>query len=349
MSLTRRDSLAGCLLGCAVGDSIALPFEGLSKRRAGRRMTHPLSHSLVFGRGMVSDDTDHTVFVAQSLHIACGDATLFRKALACRLRLWLATLPAGIGFATLRSILLLCLGVSPQSSGVRSAGNGPSMRSAIIGCYYFDDAARRREFVEASTSMTHRDGIALAGATAIAEVAAKLASHQWLERPTVADLVACLRSISAEPQWQQAVDKIGEACNSEQAEQIAALHFGANGVSGYTLHSVPFALVAWYRHFGDFEETINTIVRAGGDTDTIAAIAGALAGITVGRRGIPDRWLNNLVDWPHSVGYLDALASALDDQAVDADAGFRFGLFPRSPVLTVIVLAHGLRRCLPPY
>ncbi len=349
MNRSTRDSLAGCLIGCAVGDSVGLPYEGLSKRRVSRWLTSPLSHGLVFGRGMVSDDTDHTVFVAQSLLVARGDAGLFSKALAVRLRLWLASLPAGIGFATLRSILLLCVGVPPQRSGVRSGGNGPSMRSAIIGCYFAGDANKRREFVEASTFITHRDPIALAGANAIAEVASKLTNQEWSQRPSLREFEACLRSVSTENLWQQAVNNVREACGAEQSMQIAAQHFGLNGVSGYALHSVPFALVAWYVHFGNYQATIEGIVRAGGDTDTVAAMAGALSGITVGQCGIPDKWVSGIIDWPHGIQYLVALAGLLSGNANGTKVGFRFGLFLRSPIFMTIVLSHGLRRCLPPY
>jgi hypothetical protein len=49
----------GTLLGTAVGDAIGLPFEGLSRRRVQRLLREPLGHQLFFGRGMVSDDTEH--------------------------------------------------------------------------------------------------------------------------------------------------------------------------------------------------------------------------------------------------------------------------------------------------
>jgi hypothetical protein len=59
--------LTGILLGTAVGDALGLPAEGLSPRRRRRLMPGPWRHRLVFGRGMMSDDTEHTLFVAQSL------------------------------------------------------------------------------------------------------------------------------------------------------------------------------------------------------------------------------------------------------------------------------------------
>ena len=57
----RSDQIAGVILGTAVGDALGLPREGLSRRRAGKLFGDPpLGHHFLFGRGMVSDDTEHT-------------------------------------------------------------------------------------------------------------------------------------------------------------------------------------------------------------------------------------------------------------------------------------------------
>ena len=138
-SYTLLDGLIGCLLGTAVGDAIGLPYEGLSKRR--QRLMYPNvnRHNFFFGRGMVSDDTEHTCMVAQALIVSSGDVQRFQKDLAWRLRLWLISLPVGIGSATLRAILKLWLGFRPDRSGVFSAGNCPAMRSAILGVCYGDN------------------------------------------------------------------------------------------------------------------------------------------------------------------------------------------------------------------
>lgn len=348
MPSSRLIALEGCLLGCAIGDAVGLPYEGISQKRVKRWARFPLRHALLFGRGMLSDDTDHNIFVAQALIRSRGDVAAFRRCLAWRLRLWLLCFPAGIGMATLKSIILLWLGMSP--SGIHSAGNGPSMRSAIIGAAIATDADARRLHVEASTHLTHTDPKALAGALAIAELAARLASGVWVERPSPRELAAVLRGVSAEPNWLTAVELIEELCTSSAPLDAAPERFGSrNGVSGYALHTVPFAVVAWYRHFGDYRATIQAIVRAGGDVDTVAAIAGALAGITVGPSGIPPDWVEGVIDWPHSIAYIRALAAGLADPASEVSTLFSPWLFPRGLFFLAVVLAHGFRRLAPPY
>ncbi|MBK7003324.1 MAG: ADP-ribosylglycohydrolase family protein [Rhodoferax sp.] len=359
MHTTRLQLIEGCLLGCAVGDAIGLPYEGMSTRRARRFARLPLEQRFLLGYGMVSDDTDHSVFVAQAMLRGGGDVEKFRACLAWRFRLWFLCLPAGIGLATLRGILRLWLGM--RRSGVFSAGNGPSMRSAIIGATWSHDTKRRRAHVHASTLLTHTDPKAFVGALAVAEVAAQLVAGLWKQKPDVETFMALLASVSADTSWQKVVDGMRAACTSPDPMGFALKQFGTRqGISGYVLHSVPFALLAWYHHFGDYRATIETITQAGGDVDTVAAIAGALAGATSGTDGIPQTWLKHLTDWPHSTGYMRELATGLaacdspqpnspEQEPPAVNTRFSPWLFPRGILFTTVVLLHGLRRLLPPY
>src|SRR5437867_2525490 len=131
--------LAGVLLGMAVGDALGLPAENLSPRRIRRLWRGEWRHRFVFGHGMFSDDTEHILFVSQTLLVHPDNVDAFARSLSWKLRAWLLGAPAGIGLATLRAALKLWLGFSPDRSGVFSAGNGPAMRSAILGAYYADE------------------------------------------------------------------------------------------------------------------------------------------------------------------------------------------------------------------
>lgn len=95
--------IVGCILGTAVGDAIGLPYEGVSRQRLGRLLGPPERHRFLIGRGMISDDTEHTCLVAQSLIASGSDVDVFMREFGCRLRWWFASLPAGLGRGTLRS------------------------------------------------------------------------------------------------------------------------------------------------------------------------------------------------------------------------------------------------------
>ena len=95
-----RHAIIGCILGTAVGDALGLPYEGVSRQRAPRLLGRPTRHRFCFGRGMVSDDTEHTCMVAQSLIESGDDVDEFIRRVARRLRWWMLALPAGAGKAT---------------------------------------------------------------------------------------------------------------------------------------------------------------------------------------------------------------------------------------------------------
>jgi ADP-ribosylglycohydrolase len=328
----------GCLLGTAVGDALGLPYEGLSPRRAARLFPDTSKHHLFFGKGMVSDDTEHACFVAQAIVRANGDVDVFRKRLARSLRWWLLGLPAGVGFATLRAIVKLWLGFSPQKSGVFSAGNGPAMRSPIIGVVYGHDPEKLKEFVKASTEITHSDPKAYYAALAVALAAYQSSGEQ---KPSADKFRATLRDLLPEDDAQEL---------HELLQHKADL---ANGISGYSYHTVPCVLQVWFGESEDYAKGLQKIVKAGGDTDTAGAIYGGIVGARAGKSGIPASWLGNIIEWPRSIGWIErvgaAVATSERSLATHCPRYFVPGVLLRNLFFLLVVLTHGFRRLAPPY
>lgn len=353
--------LTRLLLGSAVGDALGLPAEGLSPQRQRKWWPGELRHRFCLGRGMVSDDTEHACMTAQALLEAGGDVERFRRSLAWQLRWWFIALPAGVGLATARACVRLWLGVPPERSGVNSAGNGPAMRSAILGAVFADQPEQRRAFVRASTRLTHLDPRAETASLAVAEAAAWLVvSSRGDEAPTdvlnpklprvgECSALVCLQ-VSEDPEWLTACGLIAAALQrGDSVEALAAALGLTRGVTGYAYHTVPVALYAWLRHRGDFRGTLTAAIRCGGDTDTVAAIAGALAGCEAGVEGIPTDWQSNLADWPRSPQHLSELAAELATPGGQPVGWCWPGVLPRNLFFLAVVLCHGFRRLLPPY
>ena len=351
-----RDRFEGLILGTAVGDALGYPAEGLSRNRLGKLYPGRWRHRFLFGRGAVSDDTDHTVFVAQALLLYPGDPELFARRLARSFRWWLLGLPVGIGRATLRAILRLWIGVPPTGSGVDSAGNGAAMRAAVIGARFARDDVALEIYLAVQTRITHSDRKALVGAIAVAYLAAWTIRDSLTARPDAERLLAVLRSVpEADAAWHGLVDRIAAALHAELTVEAFADSIDlSEGVTGYVYHTVPVAVYAWYRHFGNFEATLEAVLNCGGDTDTTGAIAGALAGAVVGEGGIPPDWIAGIMDWPRGTRRLRHIAERL----CDAQAGgpesrpvpyFWPALLLRNWIVLWVTLAHQARRLAPPY
>lgn len=352
-----EDAVVGCLLGQAVGDALGLPMEGLSPRRGGRLYPHLDRHQFFLGRGMGSDDTEHACMTAQALLRSGGDVDRFSRSLAWRLRWWFLSMPAGIGKATLKACVKLWLGFPPTKSGVRSAGNGPAMRAAIIGVCCGDREDLLAAFVRASTRLTHTDPRAELGAAIVAAVARAAADRSRPPDPTA----VVTRLMAAVP-----LELAGSLIVSNTAAIPAALETGLTvagfaesiglrrGVSGYIAHTVPVAVYAFFRHPDDYRAAVQAVIRCGGDTDTVAAITGALGGARVGKAGIPAEWLRGFADWPRSAAWIERLGRRLAqgdwrDQLLPAVRLAWWALPARNAVFFLIVLLHVVRRLLPPY
>ncbi|TWT68821.1 ADP-ribosylglycohydrolase [Crateriforma conspicua] len=302
---------------------------------------------------MISDDTEHTCMVAQSLIDAGGDVSKFTRSFARRLRWWILGLPAGVGKATARSGIKLWLGASPEKAGVFSAGNGPAMRAAIFGAA-LNDIPSILEFVRASSRLTHSDPKAEYGAIAVA-LAAKhshdnttSAANLWLDEVVDAvgedgaELIDLLR---------QAIQSVGAG----ETTQTFADSLGLDrGVTGYTYHTVPVAIHAWLSYPKDFRSAVTSIIECGGDADTTAAIVGGIVGAGVGPDGIPGEWLDGVWEWPRSVSWMrrlgDALANSLDGaHSVKSPTVNPIAVLLRNLLFLSVVLFHGFRRLAPPY
>jgi len=335
---TPNQAILGCLLGTAVGDSLGLPYEALSRRRVAA--LGPVRHRFLLGGGMLSDDTEHTLMLAASLIESGTDLDRLQRDFGWRLRWWFLGLPAGIGLSTAKAILRLWIGFPASRSGVRSAGNGSAMRSAIIGALHPDEPSHRRQLVIASCRVTHTDPRAEEAATLDADAAALAANG--IPTPEV---LAVLKPLLTSPEMLSRFAGLETALRVQLTVQGFAAEIGCErGVSGFAPNTVAVALYAWLRHRGDFSTAIRSVIECGGDTDSVAAIAGGICGTEVGEVGIPADWIRGIRDWPRSKRYLREMAQALAEGRSSAPRFFWPGILPRNFLFFVAVLLHGIRR-----
>jgi ADP-ribosylglycohydrolase len=326
----RERALRGALWGTALGDALGLRYEGLSARGIARSVDPALGIGLVGARLFVSDDTEQTALVLESIVLARADLPASLRAFRRALCAWLLRLPFGIGLSTLRACLRMLFGRA--RSGVASAGNGAAMRAGIIGVYFAAEQAQRRSFAEAFARVTHTDARAVEGAVYTAELAALCACPPTRDR---AELVTLAARTIREPELRAAID--GALLLSGTRHQ--------NGLApntGYVVSTLALCTWAFIRE-GDYAlRAIQAVIRAGGDTDTAAAIVGGWLGALHGPEPLPVALLARLDDGPFGTRHLAELARATGSTRVPGWSRLRalrrnLGLYP-------IVLAHALLR-----
>ena len=317
----RGSALERCLLGMAVGDSMGLPMEGLSRRAIGRLgwMVKPRQR-FFFNKGMISDDTEHAMMTLNAVLASDGNVEMFKRSLRMKLKWWFIGLPAGVGMATAKSCLKMWLGL--RDTGVYSAGNGPAMRSVILGVMYSDDEARRRVYVRATTELTHSDQKALIGARVVAELGALFTREPQASDGDVNEIIR-----------KENLSGGGGSGWEERCEK---------GVSGYMMNTVPALIDVGVKHQWHYENSMTAMIKMGGDTDTTAAILGALCGAKKGE--IPSQWIDGVAEYPRSVKAMRSLTKRT--KAKRFNILFVFAVLIRNIVFLMIVLVHGFRRLL---
>ncbi len=351
-----EERLKGAVLGAAVGDSLGLPAEGLTAKRIARLRWRPWRQRLFFGNGMVSDDTEHTFLVLKALARSGNDTLKFQHELARGLKGWFLSLPPGMGLATAKACLRLLVGISPERSGVRSAGNGPAMRCAAIGVFFREAPEQRDAFSSLVTRLTHTDPRALTGVKALVEVSALAAATPGGKRLDEGQVVSLLKTCAnpEDDEWQIRVREIEDHLRRNDSvaayfKRIALRE--SKGVSGYVYETVPMAIYAFLRHQDNFQEGIETVLSLGGDTDTVGAVTGALLGALRGEGEIPAEWISRIRDWPLSVSRLrravGSLAGRTDEGEPLVFPFFWFASLCRNLAFLMLVVGYVLLRYLP--
>ncbi len=241
------------------------------------------------------------------------------------------------------------MGFKPQTSGIFSAGNGPCMRSPLIGVWDRRDEMVG-ELVRASTRITHTDPQAEEGAIVVARAARLAVSGQSITPTEFIDA-------AAEQARGEKLRDLLKAASHGLATGKSCLEFAESqgwtrGVSGYVNHTVPAVLYCWANSPRDFRQCVESAVALGGDTDTVAAIAGAIAGANLGSEAIPEQWFKTLFLWPRSLDWLRELARHLADvehSVVSPPPMYWLATTARNLAFAAIVLSLGFRRLLPPY
>jgi ADP-ribosylglycohydrolase len=210
-----------------------------------------------------------------------------------------------------------------------------------------------REFVRRSTRMTHTDPRAEQAALAIAW-AAYLSSIKVSRPADVADRLGRESGDPAGELSQRIHRAIASADAGQPTEAFAADLKLGRGVTGYVLHSVPVVLQAWLRFPEDYASAVRSVIRCGGDADTTAALVGAIVGARVGVEGIPEPWRAGLAEWPRNLRWIARLGRELARGPADGRPRRPVpmnpvGLVSRNMVFAGAVLAHVVRRTLPPY
>ncbi len=293
-----RDRAVGSVLGLALGDALGAPFE--FKRSPSIPSPLPAFELSWMGMppGTWTDDTAMARNLWRSL-VACGGLDL--ADVLARHVSWLATGPPDVGNLTRRVLTWAREGVAePARRYVEergpevSAGNGSVMYCAPLGVAFAMRAEELHELTPALSAITHWDERCRTACLAVTLAVAALVRGEE-PRGAVVDSVHAVQGREGSEELEYLVEEAGRARPIDGPDMGFTL-FTA-GIALQTVASAP-----------SFEDGLLHVVGLGGDTDTNAAVAGALLGALHGRRALPSSWLLKLKDLKDMEGEASALA-----------------------------------------
>ena len=299
------------LVGQAVGDALGMPFEQT------RDKMHPdlegwegemrdgTYHDLPAGHW--TDDTEMAVALAETLIDANADwkEPVYPADKVARAYYdWSQGTPHGMGGTTRRAMQNLAAGMSYNESGIRpnhpaEVGSGTAMRCAPMGVvfgYAGTDILDPMTEVDARITHDHEEACAASIAVVHCVDAAlripNISGRKLLETALMA-MNANYANTVVFHHTERALDHYEKGSDLE-ATYRALLN------TGQVIWLVPTALYCAARYAGDFKGGVIAAIRGGGDTDTRAAIVGAILGARNGLEGIPVTYTNVL----HRLDYL---------------------------------------------
>lgn len=288
MKFNNKEHLRSAILGLVVGDALGVPYE------FEKRDTFSVEGMTGYGThhqpvGTWSDDSSMTLATLDSF-IECEDFDY--KDLMNRFVSWYqgeAYSPHNscfdIGISTFSAISRFMIGDNPLDCGGKDRfdnGNGSLMRILPIAFVNHSD-----KDIKDLSSVTHAHQISCMCCNIYLQIVQNL-MNGMSKQDAVSSLTGCVNECESIPQ-------IGI---------LSRNHIKSTGYVVDTLEAAIWCLI----NTDSYKACVTTAVELGNDTDTIAAVAGGLAGIYYGiggENGIPNDWINQIVKLDYIEGLIN--------------------------------------------
>lgn len=305
MAISAQSRARGALVGLAVGDALGMPTQYMPRALVSARYgilerfepapdDNPISRGMPAGR--VTDDTDQAVILGELLVEGRGYVDPRRFAdelLAWETRMIAAGSADLLGPSTRKALTLIAEGMPTDETGRTGATNGAAMRVAPVGIVF--PARPVEALVDAvfqSGHVTHNTTIGLAGASAVAAAVSAAVDGANIGEALQAAVEGAAQGakrgfyfaggdIAARIRW-----AIGLVRGKSEAEALDLI-YDIVGTGVATQEAVPAAMAIISLAPDDPWRICRLSASLGGDCDTVAAIAGAVAGACHGVEAFP--------------------------------------------------------------
>ncbi len=283
----------GSILGSVIGDSLGAQFEGYPFSEIPLEYLKSLIDQPELNVGKYTDDTQMMKGLLESLinnnGLDCGDlAQTFVNNF---------DMNRGYGIGTIKVLAKIRQGINRNNAakssfgGQGSLGNGAAMRVSPIGLLYHSNLDKIAEYAKKSAMITHTHELGIEGAILqalsvgimVPQTSLKIDINHFFSKLTPFTYVSSLKSKLA----------IIESYLVSPPSNIDIVTNLGNKITA--LESVPTAIYIFLANYkSGFKTIIRNAILLGGDTDTIACMAGAIAGAYFGVDNIPENLIQSI-------------------------------------------------------
>ena len=288
-----KNKVKGVIFGQAIGDALGLGTEGMTDEDIAWKYPNGISHySDIFQdrhrkRWKIGDWTDDTDMMLCIANAVIKDKGVNLTSIARNFKEWADGEPMGIGETTYKVLSFGDYVEKPfdaskmlwEMSHQQSAANGGVMRTSIVGL--FPKAVE--ECAVNICRLTHYDPRCVGSCAIVSLLIHSLVyEEEKLSYHKIVDIA------------QRYDSRIREYIDLSLNTDIRALELQDWDSVGYTLKTLAAGLWAYW-NAPSFEGGLLSVVRAGGDADTNAAVACAILGAKFGFSAIPQEYIDGLI------------------------------------------------------
>jgi poly(ADP-ribose) glycohydrolase ARH3 len=303
-----EDRFLGCLLGHAVADAVAAPFEGIPSDVVYREFG-PIRNILANppqGVLTYTDDTQMTIAVAEAL---IADGEIREETLAAR---FAENYDPGRGYGpSARKVIEAMRGgedwraLASNLLPGGSFGNGAAMRVAPVALLFHDDHERLLDQSVLSALPTHTHLLGIEGAQMLALAIAFAMRSTPFDR---GELFEHLLSYAASDEFDYRLRYAARLTDDDTLGRLG------NTLAAH--ESVVTSIACFALNPDSFEDTVSRAIAQGGDVDTLAAMAAAISGARLGISAVPEHLIERLEDGPKGRSYITKLARQLYERSL---------------------------------
>lgn len=280
--MSRRNQIIGCIVGGVIGDGFGSAYEG-------KNLPIKINKNYPW---KISDDTQMTLATCEAIiKVGKVDPAIIAETFA---EWFTASRFSGVGASTYKALSELAIGghwALVGRKGEMAAGNGAAMRIAPLAFFLDPQDLNSRVTIRDVCRITHHNEEAYSGALAVLISIKLILDHVWKgDENLIEKVIVHLPDSSVR-------DRLITIHEVEKNSSIAEM---ANkyGNSGYVVETVPLVLYAveQINRLG-FEKLLEELICVGGDTDTIASIAGQILGTLISFENLPLEMIGRIPDF----------------------------------------------------